>query len=57
MPVDNGNDGVFSIKSIDGSKPTLSCGDINPSRIDNIDSNTYKYTFLNMTKDITCNIN
>lgn len=55
ISVDNGNTGTFSIKSLDGSKPTISCT-INPSSDDTIDSNTYKYTFLNVKSDITCNI-
>ncbi len=55
ISVDNGNTGTFSIKSLDGSEPTISCT-INPSRDNIIDSNTYKYTFLNVKSDITCNI-
>lgn len=57
ISVDNGSTGVFAIKSADGSEPTLSCGNINPSRKDTIDSNTYKYTFLDVKNNITCNIN
>lgn len=57
IPVDNGSTGIFTIKSIDGTAPNVSCGNINPSKIDNVDSNTFKYTFLNVTNNITCNIN
>lgn len=57
ISVDNGTTGVFSIKSSDGSEPKLNCGNINPSKKDTIDANTFKYTFLNVTSDITCDIN
>lgn len=57
IPVDNGSTGIFTIKSIDGTTPNVSCGNINPSKIDNVDSSTFKYTFLNVTNNITCNIN
>ncbi len=56
ISVDNGTTGTFTIKSADGSQPTLSCG-VTPSKTDSLDGGLYKYTFLNVTNNITCEIN
>lgn len=59
MSIEDGTTAVFAIKSLDGSTLSLNnidCGGIKPSSIDSIDNSTAKFTFLNVTKDMTCKI-
>lgn len=56
ISVDNGTTGTFTIKSIDGSEPSLSCS-VTPSKKEPLDGGLYKYSFLKVTSDITCEIN
>ncbi len=54
--IESGKDGTFTLQTDDGYLSNLSCGDITPSKVEDIDSNTKKYTFLSVTRNINCKV-
>ena len=54
--VESGKDGTFTLQNEENYTSTIDCGGITPSKVDDINSTTKKYTFLAITKDITCKV-
>lgn len=54
--IEEGKTGTFTLKNADGYTSSISCGDVSPTKKEEIDSTTTKYTFLSMTKDISCEV-
>lgn len=54
--IESGKDGTFTLQTDDGYLSNLSCGDITPSKVEDINSSTKKYTFLSVTSDISCKV-
>ena len=52
--VEEGKTGTFMLKGIDGVKPEIKCS-VEPSKVDKT-TEGYLYTFLNVTKNITCSV-
>ena len=52
--VEEGKTGTFMLKGTTGVKPTIKCS-VEPSKTENT-TEGYLYTFLNVTKDITCEV-
>lgn len=52
----DGKDFTFTLETAEGFTHTLSCGDVKPSSVEEIDSYKFKYTFLAVTKDIACEV-
>ena len=55
---EDGTDASFSLKILDGYSLKLDCGGVYPSKelIDEVDKNITNYTFLKITKDVTCKV-
>ena len=54
--IESGKDGTFTLQTDDGYLSNLSCGDITPSKVEDINSSTKKYTFLSVTNNISCKV-
>ena len=52
----SGKDGKFSLRAEEGYKITLDCNGVKPSDEKSDPDGTVTYTFLGITKDITCNV-
>jgi hypothetical protein len=52
-----GKDGKFTLKADEGYEIELDCGGIQPSKTDTEADGSLTYTFLEVNKDITCNVN
>ncbi len=54
--IESGKDGSVTLSVSSGYKPTLDCGGVSPSKEEPLTDTTIKYTFMSMTKDITCKV-
>ena len=54
--VESGKSATFTLKPNEGYKTTINCGSIQPSNQESVGDGSIKYTFLNITKDITCTV-
>ncbi len=54
--IETGKDGTFTLQTDENYTSTINCGGVSPSTVDEINSTTKKYTFLAITKDITCKV-
>lgn len=52
-----GKDGKFTLLADEGYDIELDCGGVQPSKTDLEADGSYSYTFLEVNKDITCNVN
>ncbi len=52
--IEEGKDNEITFKIQEGYKMSLSCGGINPSKEESIDTTTKKYTFLGIKSNISC---
>lgn len=53
--IESGKDGSFVLKTDEEYTSTIDCGGVIPNE-ERLDSYTVKYTFLSMTKDISCKV-
>ena len=51
-----GKDGKFTLLADEGYEIELDCGGVQPSKVDLEADGSYTYTFLEVNKDITCNV-
>ena len=54
--IEAGKDGSVTIALPSGYTPTFDCGGVSPSKEERLTDTTIKYTFLSMSKDITCKL-
>ena len=54
--IESGKDGTFTLQTEEQYTSSINCGDVTPSKVEEIDSYTTKYTFLSVTKNITCKV-
>ena len=52
----SGKDGRFTLLPNEGYEVEINCGDIQPSKVETDPNGSITYTFLQMSKDITCNV-
>ena len=54
--IESGKDGTFTLQTDEDYTSTINCGDVNPSKIDDINNTTRKYTFLSIKDNISCKV-
>jgi len=54
--IESGKDGTFTLQTDEEYTSTIDCNGVTPSKVDEVNSTTKKYTFLSITKDISCKV-